>query len=223
MTKTRLKMEDCAQQTPLFTFGVIADIQYADIDDGYNYSRSHRRYYRSSLRLLRNAVESWSESAVKPEFILQLGDIIDGFNKGRGASERALDTVLREFSSSPVEVHHVWGNHEFYNFNRSALLRSKLNSTLHADRSLNAAPSTSDIYAYHFSPFPGFTFVVMDAYDVSLLGREKTSELYNEAMTLIKKYNHNEDLNCPPGLLDTLKRNKSIHVYTEIFHHRCMD
>lgn len=199
--KTASRMDDCPQQTPLFTFGVIADIQYADIDDGYNYSRTRRRYYRSSLQLLRNAQESWSESPVKPEFILQLGDIIDGFNKSHGASDRALDTVLREFSSSAVEVHHVWGNHEFYNFSRSALLRSKLNSSLHTDRSPSGTPAGTDIYAYHFSPFPGFTFVVLDAYDVSLLGREETSDQYNDAMTLIKQYNNNEDLNCPPGML----------------------
>lgn len=197
--KTTPTMDDCAQERPLFTFGVIADIQYANIDDGYNYSRSRRRYYRSSLQLLRNAQESWSESAVKPEFILQLGDIIDGFNKGHNASERALDTVLREFSSSPVEVHHVWGNHEFYNFSRSALLGSKLNSTLHTDRILSETRPGPEIYAYHFSPFPGFTFVVLDAYDVSLLGREESSEQYKSAMNVIRQYNNNEDLNCPPG------------------------
>lgn len=194
-------MDDCPEPTPLFTFGVIADIQYADIDDGYNYSRTRRRYYRSSLQLLRNAQESWSESAVKPEFILQLGDIIDGFNKGRGASDRALDTVLRELSCGPVEVHHVWGNHEFYNFSRSALLRSKLNSTPTTDGSPSGGQAAGDIYAYHFSPFPGFTFVVLDAYDVSLLGREESSEEYQEALSLIRQYNNNEDLNCPPGVL----------------------
>lgn len=199
--KTTSGMDDCPQQTPLFTFGVIADIQYADIDDGYNFHRTRRRYYRSSLQLLRNAQESWSESAVKPEFILQLGDIIDGYNKGQDASDRALDTVLREFGSSPVEVHHVWGNHEFYNFSRSALLRSKLNSTPHNDSSPGGAQAGSDIYTYHFSPFPGFTFVVLDAYDVSLLGREKSSEQYSDAMNLIKQYNNNEDLNQPPGML----------------------
>lgn len=199
--KTTSRMGDCPRQRPLFTFGVIADIQYADIEDGYNYTRSRRRYYRSSLQLLRNAQESWSESSVKPEFILQLGDIIDGFNKGHDASDSSLDTVLSEFGSSTVEVHHVWGNHEFYNFSRSALLSSKLNSTPRTDRSLSGARAGSDIYAYHFSPFPGFTFVVLDAYDVSLLGREESSEQYRSAMNLIKQYNNNEDLNCPPGML----------------------
>ncbi|KAM7382173.1 hypothetical protein PAMA_012841 [Pampus argenteus] len=192
-------MDSCCQQTPLFTFGVIADIQYADIDDGFNYSRTRKRYYRSSLELLRNAQESWSESAPRPEFILQLGDIIDGFNKGHAASDRALDSVLSEFSSSPTEVHHVWGNHEFYNFSRSALLRSKLNSTLRTDGRLSGDQAGGDIYAYHFSPFPGFQFVVLDAYDVSLLGREESSEQYSSAFSLIRQYNNNEDLNCPPA------------------------
>ncbi|XP_041830650.1 manganese-dependent ADP-ribose/CDP-alcohol diphosphatase [Melanotaenia boesemani] len=191
-------MDRCSLPTPLFTFGVIADIQYADIDDGYNYTQTRRRYYRSSLQLLKNAQRSWSKSAVKPQFILQLGDIIDGFNKVHDTSERALDTVLREFNSSPVKVHHVWGNHEFYNFNRSALLHSRLDSRLHADGSPSGAPARADIYAYQFSPFPGFTFVVLDAYDVSLLGREESSEQYRNAMNVIKLHNNNDDLNCPP-------------------------
>ncbi|XP_028424442.1 manganese-dependent ADP-ribose/CDP-alcohol diphosphatase isoform X1 [Perca flavescens] len=214
-------MDDCPQQTPLFTFGVIADIQYADIDDGYNFTRTRRRYYRSSLKLLRNAWESWSESAVKPEFILQLGDIIDGFNKSQDASDRALHTVLREFTSGPAELHHVWGNHEFYNFSRSALLRSQLNSSPHhgslhpnsnslhpgsSSQGLGAQAPGSDIYAYSFSPCPGFTFVVLDAYDVSLLGRQESSEQYNQAMDLLKLYNTNEDLNCPPLIEGLLQR-----------------
>ncbi|XP_053269387.1 manganese-dependent ADP-ribose/CDP-alcohol diphosphatase [Pleuronectes platessa] len=202
---------DDQQQPPLFTFGVIADIQYADIDDGYNFTRSRRRYYRSSLQLLRNAQQSWSDSAVAPRFVLQLGDIIDGFNKGRGASDRALDTVLREFGSGPVEVHHVWGNHEFYNFSRRALLSSRLNTTPpdtdteEPAGSLSADRAAPDIYAYRFSPFPGFTFVVLDAYDVSLLGREESSEEYRGARDVIRQHNNNEDLNCPP-VVEGLKR-----------------
>ncbi|KAM9424755.1 manganese-dependent ADP-ribose/CDP-alcohol diphosphatase [Pholidichthys leucotaenia] len=184
---------------PLFTFGVIADVQFADIDDGYNYSQTRLRYYRSSLQRLRNALTSWSESAVKPDFVLQLGDVIDGFNKPRGFSARALDAVLTEFRRCPAPVFHVWGNHEFYNFSRSELRCSGLSGALHAGTKLSKAPDGCDINAYHFSPFPGFRFVVLDAYDVSLLGRDASSPQYRTAVELIKKYNHNEDLNCPPG------------------------
>lgn len=192
-------MDECLKQTPLFTFGIIADVQYADIDDGYNFERTRRRYYRNSLQLLTNALDSWSKASVKPGFILQLGDLIDGLNKPRGASDRALDTVLKAFGSSPAGVHHVWGNHEFYNFSRSRLLQSKLNSTPHTERSLGESGPGGQVYAYRFSPYPGFTFVVLDAYDVSLLGREESSQQYRDAFTLLKRYNNNEDLNSPPG------------------------
>lgn len=187
----------CPRAAPLFSFGVIADVQYADIDDGHNFLRTRKRYYRSSVQLLRAALRSWSEAAVRPDFILQLGDIIDGFNRRHAASERALEAVLRELSSSPAKVHHVWGNHEFYNFSRTRLLGSELDSSAGAERSL--AESGTGVYAYRFSPHPGFAFVVLDAYDLSILGREEPSERHREAMLLLRQYNHNEDLNQPAG------------------------
>ncbi|XP_054610367.1 manganese-dependent ADP-ribose/CDP-alcohol diphosphatase isoform X3 [Dunckerocampus dactyliophorus] len=199
-------MDDCCEREPLFTFGVIADIQYADIDDGLNFTQTRRRFYRNSLQLLREARETWSQSATRPNFILQLGDIIDGFNKDYGASSAALDRVLEEFNLDSMEVHHVWGNHELYNFTRSELLHSRLNSAVLADRSSSGTRAGGDIYAYSFSPFPGFTFVVLDAYDVSLLGVEEDSSRYHSALTLIKLHNNNEDLNCPPVEFDSLKQ-----------------
>lgn len=190
-------MVDCPSRKPLFTFGVIADIQYADVDDGYNYLRTHRRYYRNSIKLLRSALDGWAKAAVRPGFILQLGDIIDGCNKPLVASDRALEAVLKELRSASAAVHHVWGNHEFYNFSRDWLLSSELNSTPRGSRE----EAGSQVYAYHFSPHPGFTFVVLDAYDVALLGREESSQGYQEALTLLRRYNQNEDLNIPQGAI----------------------
>ncbi|KAM6951709.1 manganese-dependent ADP-ribose/CDP-alcohol diphosphatase [Aplochiton taeniatus] len=183
---------DCSH--PLFTFGVIADIQYADIDDGFNFKRTRKRYYRNSLNLLHNAQERWA--LLKPCFILQLGDIIDGVNQKYNASDQALETVLKEFSSNPSKVHHVWGNHEFYNFSRDTLLHSNLNSSSLCNQ--GGVHNTGAIYAYHFSPSPKFRFVVLDAYDVSLLGREESSAQYINALKLVKEHNHNEELNNPP-------------------------
>lgn len=188
-------MVDCLPHNPLFTFGVIADVQYADIDDGYNYLRTHRRYYRNSIELLRNALNSWSKAAVKPGFVLQLGDLIDGYNKPLVASDRALEAVLKELGSGCADVHHVWGNHELYNFSRDWLLASKLNSTPEGSQTGAGSP----VYAYHFSPYPGFTFIVLDAYDVAVLGRQEASQGYQEALTLLRHANKNEDLNTPPG------------------------
>ncbi|XP_042561502.1 manganese-dependent ADP-ribose/CDP-alcohol diphosphatase [Clupea harengus] len=184
-------MEDC--EPPLFTFGIIADIQYADIDDGFNFKQTRKRYYRNSLRLLQKANEGWNVEQVKPSFILQLGDIIDGFNKKFDASQCALDRVMREFNHSPA-VHHVWGNHEFYNFTRGVLFSSVLNTKSNQDR----VSDPDEFYAYHFSPTPNFRFVVLDAYDLSVIGREQASEKYKQSLKLLKEHNNKEDLNHPP-------------------------
>lgn len=188
-------MEDNA--APAFTFGLIADIQYADLEDGCNFHGTRKRYYRNSLHLLRNAIRHWNEEEVKPSFILQLGDIIDGFNSKHGASDKALQTVIDEFRSCSAQVHHVWGNHEFYNFTRSALFSSALNSEVKGEEERDG--SMKEVYAYHFSPAPRFRFVVLDAYDLSIIGREESCEKYSQSLELIKEHNPHEELNQPPG------------------------
>ncbi|XP_067285825.1 manganese-dependent ADP-ribose/CDP-alcohol diphosphatase isoform X1 [Pseudorasbora parva] len=179
----------------LFAFGIIADVQYADIDDGLNYLRTRRRFYRSSADLLRGAVRHWEERRVK--CVLQLGDIIDGHNSGRDASESALDAVMKEFEKSSADVHHVWGNHEFYNFRRETLLASALNSAPKAGTGSDLI--VHDIYAYEFSPAPGFRFVILDAYDMSVIGRDASDEKHAQALELLRRRNGNADLNQPPA------------------------
>lgn len=44
---------------PLFSFGAIADVQYADQEDGWNFRKDYRRYYRGGLLKLRGAVDWW--------------------------------------------------------------------------------------------------------------------------------------------------------------------
>ena len=62
-----------------FSFGIIADIQYADLDDGCSFS-GVKRYYRHALDACKLAVAEW-ETNKNIVFVAQLGDIIDGFNK----------------------------------------------------------------------------------------------------------------------------------------------
>lgn len=185
-------------EAPVFSFGLIADIQYADLNDGCNFHGTRKRYYRNSLHLLRNAIKHWNEEPVKPSFILQLGDIIDGFNSKYGASDKALQAVLDEFRSCSAQVHHVWGNHEFYNFSRSALFSSALNSEVKGE--VQKDGRMEEVYAYHFSPAPMFRFVILDAYDLSIIGREKSCEKYSQSFQIIKRHNPHEELNQPPGI-----------------------
>lgn len=62
---------------PLFRFGVISDVQHADIPDGTSY-HGVPRFYRNSLTALHRAMEQgWAAERVL--FGLHCGDIIDGF------------------------------------------------------------------------------------------------------------------------------------------------
>jgi len=74
----------------LCAFGVIADVHYADIDDGMNFSQTSNRYYRHSLELVKTAVRDWSTGQPRAEFVMQLGDLIDGQNAARGQTVQPL-------------------------------------------------------------------------------------------------------------------------------------
>ncbi|XP_064531657.1 manganese-dependent ADP-ribose/CDP-alcohol diphosphatase isoform X2 [Pseudopipra pipra] len=182
------------EAVPRVAFGVIADIQFADADDGHDFGGSRRRYYRHSLRLLRDAVRAWAAESPPIDFVLQLGDSIDGLNARRGEAEGALRQVLEALGRLPVPVHHAWGNHEFYNFSRARLAQSGLCSRPAGGA---AGPPDGLCQAYHCSPAARLRLVVLDAYDLSVLGRDPDSPRYQESLRLLREKNTNEDLNSP--------------------------
>ncbi|XP_041072843.1 manganese-dependent ADP-ribose/CDP-alcohol diphosphatase-like [Carcharodon carcharias] len=194
-----------------FSFGVIADIQYADADNGYNDTRTKRRYYRNSLHLLSSAVMEWNEEPITPRFILQLGDVIDGCNSQLKSSKDALQVVINEFTKCTSPVHHIWGNHEFYNFDRELLHKSALSSKHlgkleSGDKTLSNPDDHEAFYGYHFSPFPKFRFIITDSYDLSILGRKYSSKKHHYSMEKLKTFNKNEDFNSSKGLTGLNKR-----------------
>jgi manganese-dependent ADP-ribose/CDP-alcohol diphosphatase len=83
---------------PLFSFGVIADVQYADYDP------VGTRFYRSSLKKLREAVTSFRNDSA--DFIINLGDLID-------KDYRSYKPVLDIIDSSRLKTYHVSGNHDY--------------------------------------------------------------------------------------------------------------
>ncbi|NXA07650.1 ADPRM diphosphatase, partial [Sapayoa aenigma] len=177
--------------------GVIADVQFADAEDGHDFSGCRRRYYRHSLRLLREAVRAWAAESPPVDCVLQLGDSIDGLNARRGEAERALQQVLEALGRLPVPVHHAWGNHEFYNFSRARLVRSGLCSRPAGD---SAGPPDGHCEAYHCSLAAGFRLVVLDTYDLSTLGRDPDCPRHRESLRLLREKNPNEDPNSSAGL-----------------------
>lgn len=184
------------QAAPRLAFGVVADIQFADAEDGHDFGGYRRRYYRHSLRLLREAVREWASESPPINFVLQLGDSIDGQNARRGEAESALQQVLEVLGQLSVPVHHAWGNHELYNFSRARLVHTGLYSRPAGG---SDGPPDTECHAYHCSLAPRLRLVVLDSYDTSTLGRDPGSPRYQESLRVLREKNTNDDLNNPEG------------------------
>ena len=85
-------------QEPIFSFGIIADVQYCDCDT-YN-----TRFYRNSIEKLTGAVEEISDH--NPDFIINLGDLID-------RDWKSFKPVLDILGSSGIKTYHCLGNHDY--------------------------------------------------------------------------------------------------------------
>lgn len=83
---------------PLFSFGVVADAQYADKDP------SGLRHYRTSLDNLADAAKKFNSKDLK--FVVHLGDIID-------ENFSSYDDILPVYDQIQAPHYIVLGNHEF--------------------------------------------------------------------------------------------------------------
>ena len=187
-----------AVQKPHITFGIVADVQYADIEDGTDFSKTRVRYYRNSLNLLKNAINEWKRPSDPVAFVLQLGDLIDGKNNqgGEEMSRRALTTALHPFQSlQNTPTYHSIGNHDLYNLPRSFFMESSvMNPSL--SLSIETSPSSQHLY-YTFLPHPKLRIVNLDTFEVGLLGYEDrpNDSNYLLAQALFHEHNGNDDIN----------------------------
>jgi len=173
-----------------FRFGAISDVQYADIDDAWNFRGTELRRYRSSLEVLRSAIEDWRQEVPRLDFIVDLGDMIDQQCETLGMSESALAAVLDEWKAAPATtrgVHHLLGNHELYNFNRSEL----------ATRIEGMIP-----WYRSFSPAEGWHVIILDPYDVNAIEMNKTAA--EEGLRYLSARNPN-DLRAPRGTVNLME------------------
>ncbi|KAL6644378.1 hypothetical protein ACP70R_015986 [Stipagrostis hirtigluma subsp. patula] len=178
---------------PLFSFGVIADVQYADIPDGRSFL-GVPRYYRHSIAVLRRAVQHWNAHG-GVRFCVNFGDIVDGFCP-KDRSLAAVQAVVREFDGfHGGPTYHMLGNHCLYNLPRSELV------------SVLRMPTSSPARAYYdFSPWPGYRFVVLDAYDFSAVGWPRDHPVAAAARRFLAARNPNADKNSPRGLAGADRR-----------------
>lgn len=90
--------EQISGEQPIFSFGIFADAQYADVASAGN------RYYSSSLARLKDAYETFRNEKV--DFVINLGDLID-----RNLSSFA--PVIEIIRESGIKTFHVTGNHDY--------------------------------------------------------------------------------------------------------------
>lgn len=87
-------------EKPLFSFGLVADIQYADKPDAGS------RHYRSALGKAAKCVEAWN--AQELAFAVELGDISDD---RRDKTAEDIKAVLAALQPLKPKLYHVLGNH----------------------------------------------------------------------------------------------------------------
>jgi manganese-dependent ADP-ribose/CDP-alcohol diphosphatase len=159
------------------------------------------RSYRGALTVVERAARAWQQTP--HSFILQLGDIVDGQNSGKygqglskfppsgSQSDVALRDVLSLFSKygwSSDKIYSAVGNHEFYCWPDRSVLAKKIPQV--------SAPTSADSSApcqlfQSFSPAAGWRVIILDAYDVSVIGRPHGSSEFKEAIDLLRLNNPN--------------------------------
>ena len=175
-------------------FGLISDIQYADIDPASNFGGSEHREYRASACAARSALQSIVHRSSELSFIAQLGDLIDGQNAGEYGqglalsepqSEAALEQTLLAWEGLSTHVYHTIGNHELYNFTWEEL-SERLNCVRGAcHHHLVGAHAYGAI-----SPQEGWRAIILNSYELNVIKpRDDETRRFTEA--LLRRMNPN--------------------------------
>ncbi len=151
-----------ADASPL-EFGVIADCQYANIEN------KGARLYRSCPQKLADAVNNFNDSNV--EGVFHLGDFID-------IHYESFQTLFSISKKLNVPLYHVLGNHDYS-------VANKYKADIHR---LLGMPAR-----YYSFTRKNWRFVVVDGNDVSTFGWPKESEEHRRNMHLYKEKYQNEE------------------------------
>ena len=117
--------------------GLITDMHYADR------APNGSRYYRETLGKLAEAAKRFEQD--KPEFVVELGDLIDAADSV-AVEKGYLKRINKDFAALPGEKHYVLGNHCVY--------------TLTKDEFLDGVGQKKSYYSFDAG---GFHFVIVDS------------------------------------------------------------
>ncbi|HPC98350.1 MAG TPA: metallophosphoesterase [Bacteroidales bacterium] len=127
-------------QTPLFSFGVIADVQYCDCEP------SGTRFYKSSLEKLGVAFGTFEEEKV--EFVVNLGDLID-------REFDSFNTLTDVLKGNSIKLYNVAGNHDF---------------SVDERQKKHVLPLLTGKTGYYSFSHGSFRFIILDGNEVSTYG-----------------------------------------------------
>jgi manganese-dependent ADP-ribose/CDP-alcohol diphosphatase len=133
-------------EAPLFSFGVMADVQYCDCKNNGS------RHYSSSLGKLHEAVQVFNQEQVK--FVVSLGDFID-------RDAQSFDTLNKITKQLRMPLHHILGNHDFSGAQEEI-------------EKAPAYLGLKEKY-YSFKN-GGWRFIVLNGNDISVLGNKENSK-----------------------------------------------
>jgi 3',5'-cyclic AMP phosphodiesterase CpdA len=150
-------MTACAEE-PLFSFGIVADVQYAERPN------AGARRYSESVAKLAKAVEEWNRRAVV--FAVELGDLSDD---REAATTQDLARVVATAHALRVPFHHVLGNHGQSSLGREAYLRA-----------------VGMAQPYYDFVHAGWRFIVLDDFGFATVGRPQADPLRREAEKHLK-------------------------------------
>lgn len=185
-----MEIADAAETTsmqPLFSTGLVADTQYALLDDrtdpgnyGYKHNEAgdivtgnglfRTRRYASSLDILYNSI-SYFQSLRDRNLhnCVLLGDVLDKSARDPENPETlrsCVDAVFGKANESGLHWNYVVGNNDFQCFSRDDLFKLFVPDAVKAC----GVCSPSALY-WDSSPHPGFRFIFLDSFDISALRR----------------------------------------------------
>lgn len=165
----------------LFTFGVIADPQYVDTENGSNHAKTMTRRYRHSLDIVKQASISFLKHKTTCNVVL--GDILDGKAGNLSIQDACLQDIFDEtIRFSPDNWHFVMGNHDFYCYSRE-----ELKERFYPGVREHFLKDSTGIH-YTFVPMNGYRFIILDSFDVSEMGStEENIRLAKELLTAKNK------------------------------------
>ena len=198
--------QNSPKQTVLYKFGILSDVQWAPIPDGYSFHGTPR-YYKDALQKAHRAVEEFQRSEV--DMCVHLGDIVDYHASKRGVSQEALEAIVECFDSLNTPVLHCIGNHCLYNAPRH-VLNEQLGIDAHKEKSGDILKQQHSYFSFkptmRVQGSTVYRFLVLDGYDISVLGWPEGHPNRNKALEILNAINPNEDQNSNAGLKGLDKR-----------------